>query len=196
MRSFFLLALCVFGLANAATPIGPVYRSINSTPVGNLNNKPENSQATSFQPTADAREGQSYDPKVVSNTQTGSSSAPATSSIVGTSSPVQANPIPTTLYYYQPTPAQQYAAYQQQPQQQVQSYNVGTTDLWTKYRMNDVMIGGAALGLILAGGYLVGTKLWTVRGRALRHLSELDADDLSRMAKSVFQAIDKVYNKE
>jgi hypothetical protein len=62
--------------------------------------------------------------------------------------------------------------------------------------MNDVMIGGAALGLILAGGYLVGTKLWTVRGRALRELSQLDADDLSRMAKSVFQAIDKVYNKE
>lgn len=194
MRSFFLWALCVFGLANAATPMGPVYRSINSAPVGNLN-KPENSPTTSFQPTAEARESTSYEPKVVGNTQTGSSSAPTTSSIVGTSSAVQANPIPTTLYYYQP-PTQQYAAYQQQPQQQVQSYNAGTTDLWTKYHMNDVMIGGAALGLILAGGYMVGTKLWNVRGRALRQLSELDADDLSRMAKSVFQAIDKVYNKE
>jgi len=190
MRSFFLLALCVFGLANAATPIGPVYRSINSAPVGNQNAKPENSPTTSFQPTAEARESPSYESKVVPNSQTGSSSAPAQSSIVGTS-----NPVPqTTLYYYQPTPAQ-YAPYQQQPQP-VQTYNVGNVDFWTKYRMNDVMIGGAALGLILAGGYLVGTKLWTVRGRALRQLSELDADDLSRMAKSVFQAIDKFSNKE
>jgi len=193
MKSFFLLALCVFGLANAATPIGPVYRSINSTPVGNLN-KPEASPISSFQPTAEARESPSYETKGVANSQSGASSVPSTSQGVGSSSVVPTNSMPTTLYYYQPTPAQQYPAYQQS--QPVQSYNAGTTDLWTKYRMNDVMIGGAALGLILAGGYLVGTKLWTVRGRALRELSQLDADDLSRMAKSVFQAIDKVYNKE
>jgi len=194
MKPFFLLALCMFGLANAATPIGPVYRSINSTPIGNLNNKPEASPTTSFQPTAEARESPSYENKVVPNSQSGSSSVPSSSQGVGTASAVQTNPMPTTLYYYQPTPAQQYPAYQQP--QPVQSYNAGTVDFWTKYRMNDVMIGGTALGLILAGGYMVGTKLWSVRGRALRELSQLDADDLSRMAKSVFQAIDKVYNKE
>jgi len=194
MKSIFLLALCVFGLANA-TQLGPVYRAINSTPLGNSNNKPEAAPVNSFQPTAEARESQaSYETKGVGSSGTGSSSVPAQSSIVGSSSPVQTNQMPTTLYYYQPTPAQNYA-YQQQPQP-VQSYNTGTVDFWTKYRMNDVMIGGAALGLIMAGGYLVGTKLWSVRGRALRELSQLDSEDLSRMAKSVFQAIDKVYNKE
>jgi len=74
--------------------------------------------------------------------------------------------------------------YQQQP----------GTDAWTRYRMNDILVGGAAVGLVLAGSYLWYPKLGYAKSRALRELSELKADDASRMVKGVMRALDKYYN--
>lgn len=86
--------------------------------------------------------------------------------------------------------SQQYPSY---PVQQPQYSNNAGVDFWTKYRMNDVMIGAASLALVAAGSYMVLPKLYnTVRGS--RELSELKAEDLSRMAKSVFQAVEKFYD--
>jgi len=190
LKGLYLLAFLA-GLATAAIqPSGPVYRSASAVNAPSL--KQQNQQLPLAQPAAEERESTSFQ-AAESNVKSTVGTSPTANTAQVT--PQTPNPQHYTVLYY---PNTQIQGQQQQPQQGYPNtvtsagvYQQPGVDFWTKYRMNDVLVGGAVLALVLGGGSILYPKLVNVRARALRELSELKAEDANRMMKGVMRAIQK-----
>jgi len=196
--------------------------AVNSTPLKNqqqhnqqLASEPtaEERESTSFQTAESVAKPTAVGASSTSNVGTSSSPTPATYTVhyYSNTHPGQAvyaaNPVAST--YQQPAANYQQAGstyqqpatgYQQPAPAYQQTGTAATTysqpqvvDAWTKYKVTEILVGVAAAGLVVAGGTLLYPKLINVRARALRELSELKTDDISRMTKGVMRALEKYY---